>query len=188
MTAGLSGIDKDSAIKSGLSKGGEVIKRGGMERLKNRMRAGLKTGNLLRSFTVRVKRNKPSARVFKKGKKGGNHSHLVDLGTVERMRKHKSRKRGGKGGRTGAATPNYFWNDTNDLDKEKAMVEIRTGIAEFVEKVKAKCMKLHDYEIEQEIIGILLDSEELKALIDDKIFPVYIDEGTAAMLYIAIAN
>ena len=40
-------------------------------------------------------------------------------------------------------------------------------------------MKLHDYEIEQEIIGILLDSEELKALIDDKIFPVYIDEGTA---------
>lgn len=35
LTAGLSGIDKDSAIKSGLSKGGEVIKRGGMERLKN---------------------------------------------------------------------------------------------------------------------------------------------------------
>lgn len=143
LTAGLSGIDKDSAIKSGLSKGGEIIKRGGMERLKNRMRAGPggKTGNLLRSFTVRVKRNKPGVLAgFKKGKKGGNHSHLVDLGTVERMRKHKSRKRGGKGGRTGAATPNYFWNDTNDLDKEKAMVEIRTGIAEFVEKVKTKCV------------------------------------------------
>ena len=31
LTAGLSGIDKDSAIKSGLSKGGEVIKRGGIE-------------------------------------------------------------------------------------------------------------------------------------------------------------
>ena len=39
-------------------------------------------------------------------------------------------------------------------------------------------MKLHDYEIEKEIIGILLDSEELKALIEDKIFPVYIEEGT----------
>ena len=59
LTAGLSGIDKDSAIKSGLSKGGEVIRKGGMERLKNRMRAGPggKTGNLLRSFMVRVKRN-----------------------------------------------------------------------------------------------------------------------------------
>lgn len=143
LTTGLSGIDKDSAIKRGLSKGGEVLKKGGMERLKNRMRAGPggKTGNLLRSFTVRVKREKLGVLAgFQKGKNGGNHSHLVDLGTVERMRKHKSRKRGGKGGRTGAATPNYFWNDTNDLDKEKAMVEIGTGIAEFVKKVKAKCV------------------------------------------------
>lgn len=39
-------------------------------------------------------------------------------------------------------------------------------------------MKLHDYEIEQEVINLLLDSEELKALIEDKIFPVYIDKGT----------
>lgn len=143
LTAGLSGIDKDSAIKSGLSKGGEVIKKGGIQRLKSRMRAGPggKTGNLLCSFMVRVKRNKPGVLAgFKKGKNGGNHSHLVDLGTVERMRKHKSRKRGGKGGRTGAATPNYFWNDTNDLDKSKAMSEIRMGIVEFVEKVKSKCV------------------------------------------------
>lgn len=143
LTAGLSGIDKDSAIKSGLSKGGEIIKQGGIRRLQNRMRAGPggKTGNLLRSFTVRVKRDKPGVLAgFKKGKNGGNHSHLVDLGTVERIRKHKSRKRGGKGGRTGRATPNYFWNDTNELDKNKAMIEIRAGIAEFVEKVKAKCV------------------------------------------------
>ena len=143
LTAGLSGIDKDSAVKSGLSKGGEVIRKGGMERLKNRMRAGPggKTGNLLRSFMVRVKRNKPGVPAgFKKGNNARQHTHLVDLGTVERMRKRKSRKHGGKGGRTGAATPNYFWNDTNDLDKNKAMGEIRMGIAEFVEKVKAKCV------------------------------------------------
>ena len=143
LTTGLSGIDKDSAIKRGLSKGGEVLKKGGMERLKNRMRAGPggKTGNLLRSFTARVKRNKPGVLAgFQKGKNGGNHSHLVDLGTVERMRHRKSWKSGGKGGSTGAARANYFWKDTNDLDKNKAMGEIQKGITECVEKVKAKCV------------------------------------------------
>lgn len=40
-------------------------------------------------------------------------------------------------------------------------------------------MKLHDYEIEKEVIDLLLESEELKVLVEDKIFPVYIDEGTA---------
>lgn len=143
LTSGLSEIDRDTAIKSGLSKGGEVIKQGGMQRLKSRMRAGAggKTGNLLRSFMVRVKRRKPGVLIgFKKGMKAGNHSHLVDLGTIERMRKRKSRKKGGKGGRTGAATPNYFWSDTNDQDMQKAMLEVQTGIVGFVERVKAKCV------------------------------------------------
>ena len=71
LTAGLSGIDKDSAIKSGLSKGGEVIKRGGMERLKNRMRAGPggKTGNLLRSLYGLKGTNRECSQVLKKGKR-----------------------------------------------------------------------------------------------------------------------
>ena len=143
LVSSLSDIDKEAAIKSGLSKGGEILKQGGMRRLRNRMRASSegKTGNLLRSFMVRVKRRKPGVLIgFKKGKKAGNHAHLVDLGTIERMRKRKSRKKGGKGGRTGAATPNYFWSDTNDQDMQKAMIEVQTGIAGFVERVKAKCV------------------------------------------------
>lgn len=39
-------------------------------------------------------------------------------------------------------------------------------------------MKRHDYEIEEDILKVLLKNEHLKALIDDKIFPVYIEEGT----------
>lgn len=39
-------------------------------------------------------------------------------------------------------------------------------------------MKLHDYEIEKEVIELLLASDELKEFIEDKIFPVYIEEGT----------
>ena len=39
-------------------------------------------------------------------------------------------------------------------------------------------MKPHDYEIEDCIVKMLLEDEKLKALIDDKIFPVYIEERT----------
>lgn len=143
LTAGLSEIDRDKAVKSGLSKGGEVLKQGGINRLKGRMKAGSngKTGNLLRSFYVRVKRNKPGVLAgFTKGKNGGNHSHLVDLGTISRMQKSKNRKRRYKGGSSGAAPGNHFWEDTRDLDTGKAMNEIQAGIVGFVERVKAKCV------------------------------------------------
>lgn len=138
---GLSKIDKDKAIKSGLSKGGAVIKKGGMRRLRQRMKVGSKgqTGNLLRSFTTRVKKFKPGVLIgFRQGKDGGNHSHLVDLGTVERIRKRKSKKAGGKGGHTGAARPNYFWSETKEADMYKAKEEMETGISQFVEKVKTR--------------------------------------------------
>ena len=39
-------------------------------------------------------------------------------------------------------------------------------------------MKLHDYEIEEEVLGILIGNKELKALIGDKITPVYIGKET----------
>lgn len=39
-------------------------------------------------------------------------------------------------------------------------------------------MTMHDYEVEEGILKTLLKNEGLKTLIDDKIFPVYIEEGT----------
>lgn len=141
LVSNLSDMDKEASIKSGLSKGGEVIKQGGINRLRNRMRAGPngKKGNLMRSFMVRVKRRKPGVLVgFRQGKNGGNHAHLVDLGTIERIQKSKNRKKRYKGGRSGAATPNYFWEDTNNQDMQRATQEVYTGIVAFVEKLKGK--------------------------------------------------
>lgn len=142
LTAGLSDIDKDKAVRGGLLKGGQILRRGGMRRLKVRMKAGSKgkTGNLLKSFIVRVKRSKPGVLAgFKQGKDGGNHAHLVDLGTIGRMQKSKNRKKRYKGGSSGAATANYFWTETRDSDYNAALNEVRTGIENFVEKVKTKC-------------------------------------------------
>lgn len=39
-------------------------------------------------------------------------------------------------------------------------------------------MKLHDYEIEEILISILSENEDLKALVDDNIFPIYIEKDT----------
>lgn len=141
MVSGLSGIDKEKAIKSGLSKGGEVIKRGGIKRLKKRMRSGPNgvKGNLLRSFYVRVKRNKPGVLIgFSQGKDGGNHAHLVDQGTGERTRKSNNRRLGWKGGRTGTARANYFWSETKNADMNNAKEEVRRGLEVFVEKIKSR--------------------------------------------------
>ena len=142
LVSGLSVIDKNKAIRGGLMRGGQVLRRGGIQRLKARMKSGPKgkKGNLLRSFIVRVKRNKPGVLAgFKQGEDGGSHAHLVDLGTIGRMQKSKNKKRGYRGGSSGRATPNYFWTETEDSDYVKALSEIQTGIEGFVEKVKAKC-------------------------------------------------
>lgn len=137
----LSKIDRDKAIKGGLSKGGEVLKRGGIKRLKKRMRSGPDgvKGNLLKSFFVRVKRNKPGVLTgFTQGKNGGNHAPLVDLGTTQRMRKSNNRRLRWRGGRTGAATANYFWSETREADMSKAKTEVSKGLIMFVEKIKAR--------------------------------------------------
>lgn len=137
----LSQIDRDKAIKGGLSKGGEVLKRGGIKRLKKRMKSGPDgvKGNLLKSFFVRVKRKKPGVLAgFTQGRNGGNHAHLVDLGTTQRMRKSNNRRLRWKGGSTGAATANYFWTETREADMGKAKEEVSKGLIMFVEKIKAR--------------------------------------------------
>lgn len=132
LTAGLSQIDRDRAIRSGLAKGGTVLASGGRRRLRSRMKSGSDgvTGNLLRSFVVRVKRNKPGVLVgFRQGKGGGSHAHLVSKGTLERSTH--------EGWYRGAAFGNRFWEDTRSEDTGKAKERIREGLEAFVEQVKA---------------------------------------------------
>jgi|WetSurMetagenome_2_1015567.scaffolds.fasta_scaffold04032_6 hypothetical protein len=131
MIQGLSLIDKDKSIRAGLKAGGNVLKRGGIRRLKARMKnsKGV-TGNLLRSFEVRVKKNSLGVIVgFHEGDKGdiknGYHAYLVDLGTQDRFQVKTGRH-------VGAAKALHFWTDTKSEDMQQAQGMIMQGIERFV--------------------------------------------------------
>lgn len=130
LVQGLQDFEKDKALQSGLRAGANVFQKGGMRRLKQRMKKpnGVK-GNLLRSFTVRVKRNKLGALSgFKYGENGGSHSWLVDMGTDERRQKKSGR-------RTGAAKALRYWSDTREQDYPKALDQVYAGIEQAVNRI-----------------------------------------------------
>lgn len=127
----LEDFEKDKAVRGGLSSAGSVFLSGGKSRLKSRMKSGSKgvKGNLLRSFQVRVKKNKPGVLIgFKQGVGGGSHAHLVDKGTNERfwIKKRKS---------TGRMPANRFWSDTEAQDYPKAMDKLYMGIEKAVNRI-----------------------------------------------------
>jgi hypothetical protein len=128
MVQGLSDIDKDASIRAGLKLGGMVIKRGGMRRLRQRMSSpkGV-TGNLLKSFFVRVKK-KSLGVLIGFSEKGRAQSHWVDMGTADRYQV--------KGGRyTGSAKALHFWTDTKNEDMETANGMVIKGIERYVERI-----------------------------------------------------
>lgn len=131
----LQNVDKNKSIKAGLRKAGRVFVSGGKRRLRERLIPGrTRTGNLMRSFTVRVKRHKLGALAgFKQAKfrgdvTAGNHAHLVDRGTVERYTKD--------GRYRGVMPANYFWDDTYMIDSGQALNELKKGIMEAVNKLQ----------------------------------------------------
>lgn len=122
-------FEKNSAIKKGLQAGGNLIQKEGKRRLKERIEDH--TGNLRRSFKVRVKRNKAGVLIgFIRGKNGGNHAHLVDRGT--KKRKHPIT------GTSGVMPANYFWTDTENIDRPKAVNEIFAGVEKAVKQINNK--------------------------------------------------
>ena len=130
MLDGLDGVDRDRAIRSSLARGGQALKRGGRQKLRARMANPYgHTGNLLRAFTVRVKRRKPGVLVgFSGGQGGGSHAHLVDMGTT--LRPHPVT------GTSGRMPANWFWTDTRSQDMTRAQREIAQGLQLFVQRVK----------------------------------------------------
>lgn len=125
----LENFEKDKAIKRGLLDAGNVLKSGGKQRLRERLKdkKGGK-GNLLRSFQVRVKRNKPGVLAgFRRGKAGGNHAHLVDRGTKQRFTK--------SGESRGRMPANSFWSDTENQDSAKVIDRLFTGVERAVENI-----------------------------------------------------
>jgi len=128
----LEDFEKDKAVRSGLSAAGNVFKSGGISRLKSRMKSGSRgfTGNLLRSFEVKVKKSKPGVLIgFRQGVGGGSHAHLVDRGTDNRFWKTKKRKS------TGKVIGNAFWADTEAQDFPQAMDKLYMGIEKAVNRI-----------------------------------------------------
>ena len=131
---GLDDFEKARPVRSGLSAAGKVFKDGGVRRLKKIMKNPHgHTGNLLDSFTVRVKKRKPG--VLAGFLPEGRHAHLVDRGTKERTRS----KVGGyyKGGKktTGVMPAKYFWTDTQAADYPAAMDKLYLGIERAVIRI-----------------------------------------------------
>lgn len=125
----LDDFDKDKAIREGLGAGADVLKSGGMQRLRSRLKSPQgKTGNLLHSFTTRVKRQSLGA--LAGFNYLGRHSHLVDLGSVKRYRKN--------GATTGIMPANRFWSDTRDIDTPKALDKVYDGIESAVERINSR--------------------------------------------------
>lgn len=134
---GLASIDKDKAVKAGLRAGEYVFLAGGRRRLKSRMKSGPNgvTGNLIKSFTIRVKRAKLGAlagfsttQSFGKDGGKGYHAHLVDLGTTSRNNK--------KSANRGVMPGNLFWSDTVAQDDVKALDKVYKGIERAVQRIK----------------------------------------------------
>lgn len=142
----LQDFEKDKAIEEGLKKAGNVFKSGGQRRLRSRMKSGKEgvTGNLIKSFHVRLKRRKLGVLTgFNQGKNGGSHSHLVDRGTVDRYWKAKYRKSRGQIIKNstkymksvGQVVGNNFWDDTRSEDNPRAIDKLYTGIEEAVARI-----------------------------------------------------
>ena len=136
MLRGFAEIDRNRIIKSGLRAGVNLLKNAGRQRLRERMHnpAGV-TGNLLKSFSVRVKKSKLGAlagfSMVTEDDKGNlikvGHAYIVDSGTGERGRK--------SGGSTGVMPALRYWTDTKNQDTGRALELVEAAIAKAVVKM-----------------------------------------------------
>lgn len=129
LVADLQYIDQNKAIKAGLRRGADVFIRIGRSNLRARNKE--KTGNLMKSFRVRVKKSTLGAlagfsmNYTRKEEEGyGSHSWLVDMGTVKRKTK--------AGLNRGVMPASYFWTDTKNEGGSEAIRAIEQGIHDAV--------------------------------------------------------
>ncbi len=127
LVAQLEDFEKDKAIRSGLRSAINVFKVKGQANLRFRLLYhGKQTNHLRNSFTNRVKRNKLGA-LSGFDRPGGNHSHLVDLGT--RIRKTTG------GANRGVMPANHFWTDARISEEGKAMSVLYQSVQKAVQRI-----------------------------------------------------
>lgn len=127
---------QQQAVNKGFRDAGRYLIRKGRLRLRQRMKSGTAgvTGNLLRSFSFRIKKRSQKLGVivgFKRNQKEGKlgyHAHLVSEGTRERKTK--------KGFNRGRTTPNLFWSDTRKEDGDEARLILLKSIEASIQIIK----------------------------------------------------
>lgn len=129
--------EQAKAIKTALRREGNVIIAAGKSSFKSKNKS--KTGNLYRSFTSKMKRKNTGTLIgFRRGKRLGNHAHLIDKGTVDRYTKRGAyrgridRPDNGKRGKT------FFWSDVVQVKGPEAIDNLMNAVYDAVEEIKRR--------------------------------------------------
>lgn len=135
---GMDDVDKAKAIQYALKEGMQIIVSEGKHNLSSRN--GVKTGNLKKSFAIKVNKKKAySLGGFRRSSRkeniaGGNHSYLVDRGTDERWT-----KKGAYRGSVSRGNPKHgsmYWTDAVNSQGEHALNRLMDAIWEALEDIK----------------------------------------------------
>lgn len=131
----ISNVEQRRIIINSLKKSTRNIVAGGKRNLASRNKR--KSGNLSNAFKTSSSKKKVVAYAgFKRGKKGGNHAHLIDRGTVKRWTK--------KGKYTGSVSKNQpkkgtmFWTDSVMSQGPKAMENLKNTIYNELAKITSR--------------------------------------------------
>lgn len=120
-------VTQHKTVDAALKIGARYLMNRGRLKLRQRMknRKGV-SGNLLKSFSYRIKKRKFGALVG--FKQTGKHAHLVSQGTRKRYTR-KSQYRG-------FVVGNAFWEDTREKETPRAMVLILNQIKASIMNIK----------------------------------------------------
>lgn len=133
----LTELEQNDLIKKGYKEGSQMLITAGKASFLTKNKKV--RGNLYRSFTDKLKKKrKGSSGIlvgFKRGAGKGNHSHLIDRGTVDRYTKkgyYRGRIQGTERGKTGAT---YFWTNTVELTGQEAMYRVVDAIHDAINEI-----------------------------------------------------
>lgn len=120
-------VSQHKVVDAALKKGSQYLMAKGRLKLRQRMksRKGV-SGNLLKSFSYRIKKRKFGALVG--FKQTGKHAHLVSQGTRKRYTR--------KAQYRGFVVGNAFWEDTRQKETPRAMVIILNQIKASINNIK----------------------------------------------------
>ena len=120
----MSKVDQKATVQTALKTGAEIIKGAGQSNLA--ARNNVVTGNLKKSFSIKVVKKKAYALSgFKRPK--GAAAHLVDRGTRERYTR--------RGYYRGKVTGTRFWTDALEQSGPKALNDVMDAIYKSLEEI-----------------------------------------------------